>query len=259
MRETNYSRPFNFKLALGLPLLAALVLLASDPTTIDFYLAGLFYSPESGFIGRNNYYLETLLHDRAKQIVIAFGIVLLATFLLSLLPTRLRKWRRSLCYLVVAIAVCTGVVSPLKAVTAVHCPWSLTEFGGQEIYSPLLQPRAPTQKPGRCWPGGHATTGFSLLALFFALRDRHPNTGRLALLVALCLGSLFSLGRMIQGAHFLSHNLWTLMFDWLICLIGYRLILYRTAPARLIAFDCPTDDEKNNTALLPAGKISNDQ
>jgi membrane-associated PAP2 superfamily phosphatase len=34
---------------------------------------------------------------------------------------------------------------------------------------------------------------------------------------------------MMQGAHFLSHNLWTLLIDWTICLSCYRWILYRRA------------------------------
>ncbi|MNE75968.1 hypothetical protein D3C80_1721730 [compost metagenome] len=34
---------------------------------------------------------------------------------------------------------------------------------------------------------------------------------------------------MLQGAHFFSHNVWTALFDWLICLGCYRLILYRQA------------------------------
>ncbi|MNF12306.1 hypothetical protein D3C80_2137390 [compost metagenome] len=52
-------------------------------------------------------------------------------------------------------------------------------------------------------------------------------------MAALALGSLFSLGRMMQGAHFLSHNLWTLLFDWMISLVCYRLVLYRPAPVAL--------------------------
>nr|NLU58680.1 hypothetical protein [Pseudomonas sp. BIGb0427] len=60
----------------------------------------------------------------------------------------------------------TSFVTPVKAVTAVQCPWSLSEFGGKETYSELLSPRPATDKPGRCWPGGHAATGFTLFALF---------------------------------------------------------------------------------------------
>jgi len=32
---------------------------------------------------------------------------------------------------------------------------------------------------------------------------------------------------MMQGAHFLSHNIWTAVFCWLIGLGSYYLILYR--------------------------------
>jgi membrane-associated PAP2 superfamily phosphatase len=34
---------------------------------------------------------------------------------------------------------------------------------------------------------------------------------------------------MMQGAHFLSHNLWTLLLDWTICVLCYRALLYRPA------------------------------
>jgi membrane-associated PAP2 superfamily phosphatase len=34
---------------------------------------------------------------------------------------------------------------------------------------------------------------------------------------------------MLQGAHFLSHNVWTALIDWLICAALYRLMLYHPA------------------------------
>lgn len=226
------SRYFNFPLALGLPLLLMALLLAIDPSALDFAIERLFYQPGEGFIGRHSFWLEDILHDRAKQAVILVGVLAIAGFLLSLLPTRLRPWRRSLGYLVLALGLSTSVVTPLKTLTGMHCPWSLSEFGGHEQFTALLAERAPTANPGRCWPGGHASAGFSLIALFFVLRDRRPRAARVALMVALGLGSLFSLGRMLQGAHFLSHNLWTLLIDWVICLVTYRLLLYRAPVAR---------------------------
>ena len=224
------SRYFNFTLALSIPLALMALLLLIDPSPLDFALERLFYQPGDGFIGRHSFWLEDILHDRAKQALIAVGILAIAGFLLSLLPTRLRQWRRPLGYLVLALGLSTSVVTPLKTLTGMHCPWSLTEFGGQEQFTPLLAERAPTANPGRCWPGGHASAGFSLIALFFVLRDRKPRAARAALIFALGLGAVFSLGRMAQGAHFLSHNLWTLLIDWVICLVTYRLVLYR-APA----------------------------
>ncbi|MDT4809456.1 PAP2 superfamily protein [compost metagenome] len=224
------SRPFNFLLWSGLPLLVMALLLLVDIPRLDFALANLFYDPHTGFIGRHSAFLEDVLHDRAKQAVILLGVLAVAGFVASLLPTRLRPLRRPLGYLVLALGLSTAIVTPLKAVTAVQCPWSLAQFGGVEPYSPLLGHHAFVDKPGRCWPGGHASAGFSLLALYFVLRDRRPRLARGALVGALALGSLFSLGRMMQGAHFLSHNVWTLLFDWMISLVCYRLVLYRTAP-----------------------------
>lgn len=223
------TRYFDFRLALGLPLALMALLLWLDPQGVDFALEHLFYEPGLGFIGRHNFWLEDILHDRAKQVVIALGVLAIVGFLLSLLLVKWRTWRRPLGYLVLALGISTSIVTPLKKLTAVQCPWSLSEFGGAQAFSPLLGERPATDKPGRCWPGGHASAGFSLFAVFFALRDRRPRSARIALAVALTLGTLFSIGRMLQGAHFLSHNLWTLLFDWLICALCYRWLLYRPA------------------------------
>ncbi|GLZ24504.1 hypothetical protein Pstu01_11740 [Stutzerimonas stutzeri] len=224
------SRPFNFALGFAVPAVLMLALLVGDPSQLDFALSRLFYEPGIGFVGRHSWLLEGVLHDRIKQAVIVLGVLALAGFLFSLLPTRAVSWRRPLGYLVLALGISTSIVTPLKALTGVHCPWSLSEFGGSETFTPLLAERAPTLNPGRCWPGGHASAGFSLLALFFVLRDRRPRLARYALGMALALGVVLSLGRVMQGAHFLSHNLWTLLFDWTICLACYRLLLYRPAP-----------------------------
>lgn len=223
------SRPYNFSLGFGLPAATMLLLLLAEPTVVDFAIAHWAYDPGSGFIGRHSRFLEDILHDRAKQAVIAIGVLAILGFVLSLLVKPWRQWRRPLGYLVLAMGLSSALVTPLKALTGVHCPWSLSEFGGKETYTPLLSTRAPTAKPGRCWPGGHASAGFSLFALFFVLRDRCPRLAKTALCLALTLGIIFSVGRMLQGAHFLSHNLWTALFDWMISLGCYRLLLYRPA------------------------------
>ncbi len=228
MRSLNQtSRDFNFRLWFTLPLTVMALLLVLDPTPVDVAISNLFYEPGVGFIGRHSFFLEDILHDRAKQAVIVIGVLAIVGFLISLLPTRFRQYRRSLGYLVLAMALCTSLVTPLKRLTNVQCPWSLQQYGGDQVHTPLLSARPPSDKPGRCWPGGHASSGFSLLALFFMLRDRRPRAARAALIVALSLGTIFSIGRTMQGAHFMSHNLWTLLFDWCISLMCYRLILYR--------------------------------
>ncbi|QJI30698.1 phosphatase PAP2 family protein [Pseudomonas sp. ADAK18] len=224
------SKPLNFWLCLGVPAVAAVILLLLQLTSLDMDLAKLFYNSTDGsFIGRHSFFLEDILHDRAKQLVILFSLLAVLGFIGAFILERLKPYRRELGCLVLSLALSTAFVTPMKAVTAVQCPWSLKEFGGKETYSELLSPRPPTDKPGRCWPGGHAATGFTLFALFFVLRDRRPRMARNAFIFAASLGTVFSIGRMMQGAHFFSHNVWTAIFCWLICLGAYYFLLYRPA------------------------------
>jgi membrane-associated PAP2 superfamily phosphatase len=217
-------------LSLGIPAVAAITLILLELTDLDMDLARLFYDPAAGdFIGRHSYFLENILHDRAKEVVIAFSVFSVIGFLAAFGLERLKPFKRELGCLVLSLGLATSFVTPMKAVTAVQCPWSLEQFGGHETYSKLLDHRPPTDKPGRCWPGGHAATGFTLFALFFVLRDRRPRLARQAFIFAFALGSVFSISRMMQGAHFFSHNLWTAIFCWLICLGSYYYVLYRPA------------------------------
>jgi membrane-associated PAP2 superfamily phosphatase len=220
-------RPLDFRLVLGVPLILMGLLLLVDPHDLDFAIAHLMYDPQGGFVGHHSAFLENVLHDRAKQAVILLGVLAIAGLLASLVMPRLRPLRLAFGYVVLAMGLSTAIVMPLKKLTQVQCPWSLTEFGGQQPFQPLIGARVPTDKPGLCWPGGHATAGFSLFALFFVLRDRRPRLARVALAVTLGLGTLFSVGRMLQGAHFLSHNLWTALLDWTVSASCYWLLLYR--------------------------------
>ncbi|RAU47020.1 MULTISPECIES: phosphatase PAP2 family protein [unclassified Pseudomonas] len=226
--ERRASRPINLWVYVGIPAATALALLLLELTSLDMSIAQWAYDPAAGgFIGKHSYFLENVLHDRAKQAVIALGLLSFAAFVASFFVGPLQSWKRELGCLVLSMALSTSFVTPVKAVTAVQCPWSLTQFGGTETYSELLAPRPQTDKPGRCWPGGHAATGFTLFALFFLFRDRRPRLAKAGLVFAFGLGTVFSVGRMLQGAHFFSHNVWTAVFCWLICLGAYYAVLYR--------------------------------
>jgi membrane-associated PAP2 superfamily phosphatase len=225
------SQPLNLWACLGIPAVTAVVLVLLELTNVDMDIATLAWDPQAGdFIGRHSYFLENILHDRAKQAVIALAVLAAIGFAASFRVQRLQTWRRELGCLVLSMALATGFVTPVKVLTGVQCPWSLTQFGGKETYSELLSPRPATSKPGLCWPGGHATTGFTLFALFFIFRDRKPRLAKAGLVLAFTLGTVFSVGRMLQGAHFLSHNVWTAVFCWLICLGCYGALLYRRQP-----------------------------
>jgi membrane-associated PAP2 superfamily phosphatase len=65
-------RPINPWLYLGIPFVTIVALILLEWTSVDMDLANLFFDRAAGeFIGRHSYVLETILHDRVKQVVIA--------------------------------------------------------------------------------------------------------------------------------------------------------------------------------------------
>ncbi len=218
---------------LGVPLLLMVVLWRFPPDGLDLWLADSMSIPGEGFPLKKNPFLEVFLHDVVKQLVVAIGILHLlvwcASYVLPLAIDR-KRWL----YVFLAMALATGVVKPLKELTQVHCPWSIDRYGGVEHYSSVFEPRAPiVEKSGECWPAGHAGTGFCLFALFFAWRNRRPGLAQSGLWVAIVLGSVFAVGRMLQGAHFFSHNLWSILIEWLVCAGLHCVMLNREADAAL--------------------------
>lgn len=90
------SRPLNLWLCLGIPAITAITLLLLELTSLDMSLAQLFYDPDAGgFIGRHSYFLENILHDRAKQVVIVFSVLALIGFVFSFLIARLKPFKRN--------------------------------------------------------------------------------------------------------------------------------------------------------------------
>ena len=75
------SQPLNFWLCLGVPAVLAVAMLLLELTSLDMDIARLFYdASEGGFVGRHSFFLEDILHDRAKQMVIVFSELAIAGF-----------------------------------------------------------------------------------------------------------------------------------------------------------------------------------
>ena len=57
----------------------------------------------------------------------------------------------------------------------------------------------------------------------------------------------------MQGAHFLSHNLWTALFDWMIALGFYHLLLYHPQPKsseQLAPQAVPDNSDKSQNSIF---------
>jgi membrane-associated PAP2 superfamily phosphatase len=204
-------------------LVGIVLLLALERTAVDFTFSTWFFDAAAGaFPLRYDATLEIIGHQLARHLVVMIASCVLALYALSFVLPQLGPWRRLLLFLSLGLTVAPLAVVLLKALSARHCPWSLREFGGYADHLSLFEFAAPGSEPGRCFPGGHASGGFCLLAFYFA---GHSLGNRALQYTGLWGGLAAGLGlglvRIAQGAHFLSHILWSGMVCWLVLIALY--------------------------------------
>lgn len=255
---------------LGLPLLLALVVFVLfDLTELDRWISNLFLEPASGqFALLHSAWFERVTHKWPRVLPNGTGEAALIGAVLSFAwprfadhphapATRLlersrlapllrftTRHRRDLLFVVVAFALCTTVIHYLKSHTSVYCPVETTLYGGTHLRQQWFDNFDLLHKAGdgRCWPGGHASSGFTLMALYFvARRWRWRHAGKLLGFIVL-LGTLYGTTRVLQGWHYMSHTFWAGIFVWLTTWVTALFFYGRPAlqaPARAQACRVP--------------------
>ena len=195
----------------------------------DLWLAGKWYALQGQhWLLRDHWLTEQVLHKGARQLnYLLTAVVLLLTI------RALRQYRtapqlaRSYVALALSLLSAFAVVAALKAVTNVACPWSLSLFGGNEAYFSLLQPRPDSLPYSRCFPAGHASVGYAWVALYDFFARVKPSWRRAGLLAGLTAGAVLGLNQQLRGAHFMSHDLTTLLLC-LLCSKGCFALMHRS-------------------------------
>lgn len=202
-----------------LPILTAALLLQLliSHFQLDFRLAHWWYQLQGGHWAlREHWLLADVIHAGGRRASVLLAVICLLAWGGSLVSALLRPWRRLLAYLALAPVLASGAVLLVKRTSGVECPWSLQPFGGDQPYRPLLeQLLAPGE--GACFPAGHASAGYAWFALYFAATVVCPRWRRPVLLAVLLTGAVFGLAQQLRGAHFLSHDLWSLTLCWSVC------------------------------------------
>lgn len=242
---------------LGLPLiLAVLTFLVFDLTDLDRMFSNLFYDPVAGVfpIGQSHLF-ERITHKWTRIIPDWTGelaiIGALLSFVCSLLekyretgPARyimgsrvamplkfLRRHRLDFFFVIVAFALSTGVIHFLKSHTSIYCPVETTLYGGTQLHKEWFENFTLWREAGagRCWPGGHASSAFSLFALYFIARRYRWQYSNLLLAGVIVLGFIYGTTRVLQGWHYFSHTLWAGIFVWLSTLLVALFFYGRSA------------------------------
>lgn len=149
-----------------------------------------------------------------------FGrLLLLACLLMLLVPRgwrqrapRLCRWRQRAIGLLLALVFGLGLAvnAGLKEVWGRPRPINVIELGGEHPFKQINQPSTLCQT--NCsFVSGHAGTGFVLLGVGLLAT---PATRRRWWRIGLACGTVFGIGRILQGGHFTSDVLFSGLVIW---------------------------------------------
>lgn len=210
------------------PALLALVFFTLDQTTdLDLTISRAIYDDHAhAFPLRSRFWLDVVMHHWAKYAVVTLGSLIGGGLVLSYVVPAWKAYRPLLTFVLIAMALAPLSVALGKAASARHCPWDIDEFGGLVPYARIFDTVGPDIPAGHCFPAGHASTGFALMAFYFvAFSLRRHRAARYALLAGVSAGLVLGFGRVLQGAHFTSHVLWSGLLCWMVMLVLYRVTL----------------------------------
>ncbi len=221
---------------LVLPLIVGLMLAFVYPqTSLDAWLIQPFYDTHAlAFPLKNDSFLENVMHKGLKNLMIVVSLMMLGLWIFGLniwnfLPRNrsanrwLKIYHRQFFWVFIAMVISTSSISVLKHLSIHSCPWDVLAYGGTQPWIPLFGNLPEGAKAGHCFPGGHASGGFAVIAIYFGFRDSLPKLAYVGLLLGMLLGFAMGWGQMMRGAHFMSHNMWTAWIVWMLLLVQYAV------------------------------------
>jgi membrane-associated PAP2 superfamily phosphatase len=200
---------------------AAALLFAMTHTDVTIASTAFFDATGNQWRGAGNWWIDDVVHTGGRWAVRLVVVLAFALWVATFLERSLRGLRRPAGYLAVAIVATVGSVGLLKTLTNVDCPWDLQAFGGSFPYVNLFATRPVDLRHAQCFPAAHASSGYSLMALYFVAYERSRKRAIAGLAVGVLLGLVFGIAQQARGAHFASHDLWSAFLAWIMSLTVY--------------------------------------
>ncbi len=218
-------------------LLLLLTTLAWDASGLDLASMRALGTP-AGFAWQHHWLMEQVMHRGVRALstvcfvagwlsVLWPGLWRVAVARLSMSGPALARRERLVVMLLVTLSLLAA--SLVKRLSLTSCPLALSEFGGIATYVSHWHWGVADGGPGRCFPGGHASSVFAWLAVCLpwlappAGVKRQAATGWRCLTVIVVLGLLAGGAQTLRGAHHPSHTLWTLLICGAVSLCGWRV------------------------------------
>lgn len=209
-------------------LLFVLAFSALEFTLLDFRIARLFFDPvEQVWPYRDLWLTKTVLHDWAQKVNIGVAVGLFIVMLTSRFVRVLQPYQKPLVFLFAASIAGPVLIAVLKNTTHIYCPWDLKVFGGTQPYIRFFDFAMLPLSVGHCFPAGHAGGGFAFISLYFFLLLIKPEYRYYGLAAGLLIGMLFGVTQQVRGAHFLSHDIFSLAICWFSSLFLFAIFFWK--------------------------------
>ena len=199
-------------------------------SNLDIFVQNFFYNFESKvwLIDKDEPILKFFLYDGMKVFLILIAVAILFSLVFLRKKKLIQEYKKGLIIVLLSAIFIPLMIGSLKAISNTPCPCNIVNFNG--VYPDIKvfdsYPKDFVQpSKAKCWPAGHASGGFALMAFFFLFKTQ-LNKKR-ALGVALVVGWSMGLYKMLLGDHFLSHTIITMIMAWLIILIIVKLTQFK--------------------------------
>lgn len=195
---------------------------------IDYLFSSLFYDSKINEWPLQDFWLtKKVFHDWGQKLSIGMGGIVFLILIMSFFIEKLKQYSKLFVFLFIASITGPIIIAILKSSTHIYCPWSLQLFGGNKPYIHLFDSVDSSLSIGHCFPGGHSSGGFAFVSLYYFFMLTNPKYKFYGLGAGLIIGSVFGLTQEMRGAHFLSHDVFSLFFCWVVASALFLLFFYR--------------------------------
>lgn len=196
-------------------------------SNLDIFVQSFFYDfdKKSWLIDKNEPILKFFFYDGIKNLLLFFGLLILVSLIFFRKNILVQEYKKGLIIVLLSAILVPSIIGFFKDITNTPCPCNIVYFNGTYPDKKVFDsyPKDFIQKSKvKCWPAGHASGGFALMALFFLFKT--PKNQKKALFVALIIGWSMGTYKMLLGDHFFSHTIITMLMAWLIILIIVKFI-----------------------------------
>ncbi len=208
----------------ALPVLIVFLSIIIENSGLDIWWESLFFDASTlSWPLRDHWLFEKVIHEGGRLFNIFIAGRWLLIFITTFLHKPLKKYQKPMLYFIVAAATGPVIVGILKQTTHIYTPWDIIPFSGEYPYIHLFDTVPEGLPAGEAFPSGHASGGYAFFSLYFLLHQLKSPHKKYGIAAGLILGGIYGFGQQVRGAHFPSHDLYSLVICWYAAFLIYFL------------------------------------